>query len=175
MASKKKINKIPSGVSFMYAPDERELVTPHHVCEHGGIVYEVGVNKHPGVNRPDALIYGCTKCDWKSPSGEFQHEPTTKTTHHVASGVVKKQAQKKMPRDLRDAVRAEVRRRMEILTAEREQFPPSLLKKGKKWVSNPKFTDDMRTHMNRFYVSSEKIHDALKAGRKLPEYPLKGV
>jgi len=102
--------------------------------------------------------------------------------HHVVTDVVKKQVQKKMPRDLRDAVRAEVRRRHEILSAEREKFPPSLIKKRVKTkkgkiktmaVPNPKFTDVMREHMHRFYVSSEEIHDALKAGKKLSPYPVK--
>ena len=68
-------------------------------------------------------------------------------------------------------MRKEFARRMQILTAEREKFPPSLLKKGKRWVSNPKFTDKMREHMHRFYVSSEEIRDALVAGKSLPEYP----
>jgi hypothetical protein len=188
-----KITKAPSGISFMYAPPERQRTTPHawsinpeHHCENGGVVYTVGRNRHPGVNRPDALIYGCTGCEWNSPSGDFEHEPSVRQILPRKRPVVKKQAQKKMPVDLRDAVRAEVRRRMEILKAEREKFPPSLLvkrvkiTKGKNkgkikttWISNPQFTNAMREHMHRFYVSSEEIHDALKAGRKLPDFPVK--
>ena len=181
MARKKhgKINKAPSGVSFMYA--EREEAGPlahtwHDDEQCGGTISVIGKQESPPSNRPDAVIYGCDTCDWISPSGEFQHDPTEPTEHHVETRVVKKQKQTPDPIKLRNAIRREVRRRMRILTAEREKFPPSLIEKGKgkkkRWVSNPAFTDEMREHMHRFYVSGEEIRDALKAGDPLPDYPL---
>lgn len=178
----KKITKAPSGVSFTHAPQAPYGATTCPDCGKGEVVMARG--SFPTCN--GGAHFACSnRCGWKSASGEFQHTSTAKTLHHVASGVVKKHPQKKMPRDLRDAVRAEVTRRREILTAEREQFPPSLIQKRVKItksknkgklrtvnVTNPKFTDEMRSHMHRFYVSSEEIHDALKAGKKLPEYPV---
>lgn len=175
-----KITKAPSGASFMYAPREAATELRHVDC--GGIVSDQGANKHPGANRPDARTYACGKCGREWPSGEFQHEPTVRSEHHVVSEVVKRQAQKKMPTDLRDAVRAEVKRRMEILAAERAKLPSSFItyrKKNKKgklvryYTDNPKFTEKMRQHMHRFYVDATEIHDALKDGRELPEFPVK--
>lgn len=59
------------------------------------------------------------------------------------------------------AIRAEVQRRMEILATERAKFPPTLIRKGKRWVSNPKFTEKMRKHMHGFAVSAEQIREEL--------------
>ena len=180
MASKKtrKINKAPSGVSFMYV--ERESAGPlahtwHDDEQCGGTVSVIGKQQSPPSNRPDAVIYGCDTCDWTSPSGEFQHEPSVRQPHHVCTEVVKGNGPVD-PIKLRNRVRKEVRRRMAILTVERAKFPPSLIEKGKgkrkRWINNPDFTDAMRAHMHRFYVSGEEIRDALKNGDPLPKYPL---
>ena len=191
MAKKKtqKINKAPSGVSFMYAPHVPAGPLMHtwprvkHTC--GGRVRVTGFNTSKQANRPDALVYGCAACEWTSPSGNFSHEPSVMQPHHVITDVVKKQVQKKNPRWLRDAVRKEHARRMRILIRERKKFPPTLIEervkatrgkdKGKiisVWHDNPDFTESMREHMHRFYVDAVEIRDALKAGAPLPEYPL---
>lgn len=65
------------------------------------------------------------------------------------------------------AFRAEIQRRTEILMIERAKFPPTLLKKGKKWVSNPKFTSEMSAHMHKFAFTHEQVRgEVLKNGGK---------
>jgi len=61
--------------------------------------------------------------------------------------------------ELVQAIRDEINRRMKILAVERAKCPPSLIKKGKRWVSNPKFTEKMRQHMHSFAVSPEQIRE----------------
>jgi hypothetical protein len=182
MASKKKqprskkITKAPSGISFMYAEREPHGVMKHawarkpeHRCKKGGTIYVVGPNPHPGVNRPDALIYACDACKWKSPSGNFSHDPTQPTEHHVETGTIKKQNSKKQTKEFVAAFRAEYGRQMRRLTRERAKFPPtfivgSKLVKGKRvktWKDNPKFTEKMREHMHTFAVDSEQIAEEL--------------
>lgn len=58
-------------------------------------------------------------------------------------------------------LRAEVERRMQALATERAKFPPSLIKKGKRWVANPKFTNKMREHMHEFYVDVTEVREEL--------------
>ena len=62
-------------------------------------------------------------------------------------------------------LRAEIARRMDMLVAEREKFPPTniLVGKGKKakLVPNPKFTEKMRQHLHKFYVDSAEIREEL--------------
>lgn len=63
--------------------------------------------------------------------------------------------------EFRQALREEIQRRMDILIAEREKFPPTLIKKGKRLVSNPKFTNKMRDHMHTFYVDAAEIREEM--------------
>jgi len=188
MASKKtrKITKAPSGVSFMYVPAAAAGKLRHawHKRTCGGVVRVIGRNRTSGANRPDALIYGCSKCSWKSPSGNFSHEPTTPTRLWPKRKPMKKQHPVLDPVELRDAIRREHARRMRILIRERKKFPPTLIEervkatrgkdKGKiisVWHDNPDFTESMRDHMHRYAVDAIEIRDCLKAGDPLPEYP----
>jgi hypothetical protein len=179
MAKKKITNKIttaPSGVSFMYAEREPYGPMPHawarkpaHRCKKGGTIHVIGPAINPHVNRPDALIYGCDACKWTSPSGNFHHDPTEPTEHHVETGTIKKQNSKKQTKEFIAAFRAEYRKQMRVLAKERAKFPPSLIEskkrvKGKSvkvWKINPKFTDAMREHMHTFAVDSEQIADEI--------------
>lgn len=182
MAGKKKqtkITKAPSGISFMHEERGfRQNAMPHawarkpkHHCKNGGTIYVVGPNPHPGVNRPDALIYACDSCKWKSPSGKFQHDPTEPTEHHVLTDTITKHNSKKQTKEFIAAFRAEYREQMRALKRERAKFPPSFIEgtktvKGKRvktWKGNPKFTPAMREHMHTFAIDSEQIADEIVA------------
>lgn len=169
MASKK-ITKAPSGVSFTHTPAEPYGPLTHdwprvkHTC--GGTIRVAGKQDSRDANRPDALIYVCTGCDWISPDG-FEHDPTPKTFHHVATDTILSQPSKVQTPEFIKAFRKENIRQMKLQKAEREKFPPSLLKKGRytkgarkgeiRWVNNPRFTDAMREHMGTFAIDSEQI------------------
>src|SRR5580765_7631538 len=119
-----KITKAPSGISFLFtarAAAKRLRHTwpsdPKHDCK--GKIVAVGPQTKTQANRPDAVEYACLECDWISPSGEFQHTPTKRSIVQWGGPTVTKHPRKKMPGDLRDAVRAEVSRRMAILAEER--------------------------------------------------------
>lgn len=159
MAAKKKsakINKAPSGVSFMYEPRETvsHVSCPDPDCD--GMIVESGfqseLQSEIQSNRSDALVYVCTACDWTSPDG-FEHEPTKRSTHHVVSEVVKKQKPQKPNVQLRNAVRAEAGKRMARLI------------KARKAIRKPssKLTSAERDKLHKLSFSIVEIRDELKS------------
>ena len=134
---------------------------PEHHCKGGGRVYVIGKNKHPA-STGRCAHYGCTGCNWKSTGADFEHTPSKRQIMPKPKPRKKQKPVLDSP-ELRAAVNAEVRKRMARLTVERAKFPPTFLKKGKKLVNNPKFTDAMRDHMHKFYVDATEIRDELKA------------
>ena len=166
MAAKKKgkrITKAPSGTSFTYAPPtpygplmHTWPLDPDHDCD-GTIVMIEG--ELPAVS--GGAVFICTGCDWTSPDG-FRHNPTKRQIMPRPKPRKKQKPVLDSP-ELRAAVNAEVRKRMARLTAERAKFPPTFLKKGKKLVNNPKFTDAMRDHMHKFYVDAVEIRDEFES------------
>jgi hypothetical protein len=146
MASKqtKKITKAPSGVSFMYEPKQPNDYTLCPDCKDGEL--------RTTVRKDGFLVFVCTDCDWVSPSGEFQHEPTKRTILPRKLPVVKKQAQKKQPRELCDAVRVEARKRMARLVKAREA-----MKKP-----SSKLTPAERDKLHKLSFSIVEIREELK-------------
>jgi hypothetical protein len=141
----KKITKAPSGISFLYEPKQPNEKTPCPECGEGQLFT---------TEREDGfLIFCCSECDWCSPSGNFTHEPTKRSTHHVCTEVVKKQKPMKPNRQLRDAVRKEARRRMRALVKLRETMPKD---------SN-KLTTKQREKLHAKSFSIVEIRDELKA------------
>ena len=174
-ASKKikrgKISKAPKGKSFMHTPAEPRGPLTHnwHSDECGGeiVMTEGGF---PTCN--EGSVFVCTECDWISPDG-YTHEPTTRTVVEWGGPIIRSQPSKRQTEEFVKAFRKEKKRQMEILAAEREKFPPSLLKKGRhtkgkykgqpRYVPNPKFTDAMREHMHTFAVDEDAISEAIVA------------
>lgn len=126
----------------------------------------------------DHSVFECERCDWKSPTGNFQHE-ASKAQHPWKRKPIKKQHPHEDSPELIEAIRAEFHKRRDLCIAEREKFPPSLIEKRVKitkgknkgktkkvWVSNPKFTDEMREHMHAFAFSPEDIRAELITGGK---------
>lgn len=137
-----------------YQEHDERMTCPE--CRSGVIVHTEG--GFPTCNEGSVFI--CTECDWISPDG-YEHDPTTPTEHHVVADVVKKQKSKKQTKEFLAVFHAEKQRQMNRLTKERAKFPPSLIKKGKKWISNPKFTDKMRDHMHTFAVDEDAIAEQI--------------
>jgi hypothetical protein len=160
MARKKtqKITKAPGGKSFMYEPRDEAGPTKCPDCGKGDVILTRG--GFPTCT--DGSHFVCSKkCGWKSASGNFKHTPTKPTKHYVETRVVKKHKSKKDSSALRKRIAEEFLRRRKLCIAERKKFPPSLVKKGKRWVSNPKFTPAMREHMSKFQFSPEAIRDEI--------------
>lgn len=160
-----KINTVPKGISFMYAPQAPYGPT---VCPTCGSEIEMTEGGFPTCN--DHSIFECADCGWVSPSGEFQHTPTKRDSIPQSGPTIRKQASRKQTQAFVDAFRDEYARQMDALTAERAKFPPSLIQKRVKLtkgktkivhVSNPKFTNAMREHMHTFAVDSEKIAEEI--------------
>lgn len=149
----KKITKAPSGTSFMYEP--REPVSEIHCTQDGcnGIIVHTE-GGFPTCNEGSVFI--CTECDWISPDG-YEHEPTERTVLEWGGSILRSQPSKRQTEDFISAFRAEKAKQMKRLIKERAKFPPSLLKKGKRWVFNPKFTSEMREHMHTFAINEDEI------------------
>jgi hypothetical protein len=71
------------------------------------------------------------------------------------------------PPEIVEAVRAECNRRQALLVAEAKKFPCPYVEKGKgknkKFVPNPKFTNDMRKHLHTFAFTSEQVYREIMA------------
>lgn len=152
MPAKKKSAKIttaPSGKSFMYEPREtnREVPCPDRTCD-GVVVQESG--GFPTCN--EGSVFTCTECDWISPSGKFQHEPTQPTLHRVETTVVKTQKQKPRKRSEVETFRAEFRKRLSRLVKEREKIAKL----------TPKLSTVDRASLRKVSFTSEMIVNDLK-------------
>lgn len=170
-AKTKKITIVPSGVSFFYEEDEPAGKTQCPGCKKGHVVMVSG--GFPSATA-DSQFRCSRKCGWRSPSGKPVKRKPARTTMIPKLKPVKKRKPDSV--ELRDAIRAEARERMDALIRERAKFPPTFLtktvlvktKSGKKrrkkvWVDNPEFTEEMRQHMHAFAVNVVEIRDRLRA------------
>lgn len=166
MPKAKKINTAPKGISFMYEP---RTTTPERTRCPQCVKNRV---RKPGYTRLHGTFmqgyFDCTRrdCNWTTaPSGKKRERFVPKTLAEIR-GEIDPKPRKKHRADstkLVDAIRAECVRRDEIIRVERAAFPPTLTKKGKRLVRNPRFTAAMRAHMHLFAFSSEDVRRELRA------------
>lgn len=155
------ITKVPKGKG-QTKPIHFEYGSTKHSCTAKGTISMTGGAFPSAIGN---ATFACSGCKRLWPDLEFVK---------AYKDALRKQAAKIKPKkkvkfqpdspELVAAIRAEIKRRTEILTREREKFPPTNLLKGKRLVPNPAFTSEMREHMHGLGFSAMEIRDELLKG-----------